>query len=753
MHVVVLAVLWLAGFFLFFYSFQLPNSNPSTQRVEIWQNIHFLLLELVDPVLTENSPPSGWVYFPQRLSILLTAGFILLGAWSWGHFILHRFRPPVGRRTLERHVFAFGVGLTALSLLTLSCGLAGFLSRAFFGGVLVFGCFAEFLSYLQRKDVDGPRGADQPVFNWSPPRFISTDTVFRSACLVAVVPFLLCMLLGAMLPSIDFDVKEYHLQGPKEFFQQGEVGFLPHNVYTSFPFLTEMLVLLSMVLKNDWYSGALVGKVVLMAFAPLTALAVFAAARRWFSPTAAWLALLIHLSTPWTYRISVIAYAEGGLTFFLMASLLAVGIGIERFKSDSDEQGGSQTKLVGRQFMLAGLFAGSAMACKYPGVLSVVIPLGAAVVFGTLGPKTCENRWSVPRRFAACFVFGTLFAIGPWLLKNLTETGNPVYPLLYSVFGGEDWSPEMNEKWKAGHSPDQHSLADLGTKFIDVTTKSDWLSPLLFGFAPLAFLWKKDRARIRWLWLLVGYLFLTWWVFTHRIDRFWVPLIPVVSLLAGAGACWCSHKFWERSAGVAIVAACLFNLAFITTGLCGYNAYLIELKAARLETAEITSPEVVFLNTLRLETGWKVLSVGDAELFDAEFPVVYNTVFDRSIFQDWYTVVRSNRTDVTPKLKSAKEFHQKLAEENVRLIYVNWSEILRYRLTYGYTDFVTPKRFRTLQEGAVLGNNLFPSGLREFDSLNDQEQRQVGTWAPELIRTINGKKYFVTAEIFPVGPL
>jgi hypothetical protein len=56
-----------------------------------------------------------------------------------------------------------------------------------------------------------------------------------------VTPFLLLMLFGAMTPSIDFDVKEYHLQGPKEFFQAGRIGFLEHNVYTSFPFLTEML--------------------------------------------------------------------------------------------------------------------------------------------------------------------------------------------------------------------------------------------------------------------------------------------------------------------------------------------------------------------------------------------------------------------------------------------------------------------------------------------------------------------------------
>ena len=38
-----------------------------------------------------------------------------------------------------------------------------------------------------------------------------------------------------MLPPVDFDVREYHLQAPKEFFQPGRISFLPHNVYANMP--------------------------------------------------------------------------------------------------------------------------------------------------------------------------------------------------------------------------------------------------------------------------------------------------------------------------------------------------------------------------------------------------------------------------------------------------------------------------------------------------------------------------------------
>ena len=138
---------------------------------------------------------------------------------------------------------------------------------------------------------------------------------------ICLTPFVIGLLLGAMSPQTDFDVIEYHLGGPKEWFQRGQIVRLPHNVYTSFPFLSEMLVLAGMVLYGDWQWGALAGQAVIAGFAPLTALGLFAAARRWFSDTTGWLAALVYLTSPWTYRISIIAYAEGGLSCYLFAAL------------------------------------------------------------------------------------------------------------------------------------------------------------------------------------------------------------------------------------------------------------------------------------------------------------------------------------------------------------------------------------------------------------------------------------------------
>lgn len=842
-----LALGWLLAYAVFFYGFSLPN-NPAVSRRDIWLALPELLLANVLPAPPEaNALPSGWCYLPQRFDLMLVAGVILAGAWGLGHLIV-RLLSLAGRKQrsrldrllfAERTVFAFGLGLSGLSLITLGCGLAGWLSRPLLGGLLAVFVAIELglrlWKRLRRKRVVDPnhedaerrisaaeRGVRYTVFG------TRYATGFPVACLLTIAPFLLAMLLGSMLPPVDFDVKEYHLQGPKEFFQNGQITFLPHNVYTSFPSLTEMLSLLAMVLRDDWYRGALAGKAVLMSFAPLTALALYAAGRRWFSPTVGWLAATVHLTTPWVYRISIIAYVEGGLTFYLFATLLAVMLLAENRvpKMDNrrqqafephDENPETGDAVPGTEYsvprtqssaaahdsslipdrsslipfsLLAGLLAGSAMACKYTGVLQVVIPLGGAVCLAPIVLKRPANN-AMPLRTAVqsagVFGLGVLLTIGPWLLKNTVETGNPVYPLMYSVFGGRDWDADLNAKWWAGHSPPTYSPNDLAVKFIDVTAKSDWLSPLLFSLAPLALLLGRNRKSVRWLGLYAGFLFLAWWTFTHRIDRFWVPMIPVISLLAGIGAAgplrlagvigprpslwdsseaaaggttrrevsrhrraaWTPNRWWKLGCGAFIAFAVLFNLAFITTPLCGYNQYLSDLGAARRDT----QTESMRLLNQSLPPESKVLCVGEAQVFDARFRVVYNTVFDDSIVQQWCAEPERGVPATELSLKPAAEIRRTFQKHGITHVFVNWEEILRYRTTYGYTDFVTPKRFADLQRRGVLeGPRLltYPETFPPVQDLSATEQAELRSWAPEVVVNVQGTERMIPLQLFRV---
>ena len=158
-------------------------------------------------------------------------------------------------RPLERTALAFGLGTAGLGVLTLLAGRAGLLSP-----------------WLFRV---GLGSSPWPVLGVSRPwtRQVARDRVSTTSLLTTLVvaPFLVIMLLGSMLPAIDFDVLEYHLQGPKEYYQAGRITFLPHNVYTNMPFGVEMLHLLGMEVLGDWWWGGLVGQLLVALYAPAAA--------------------------------------------------------------------------------------------------------------------------------------------------------------------------------------------------------------------------------------------------------------------------------------------------------------------------------------------------------------------------------------------------------------------------------------------------------------------------------------------------
>lgn len=768
----VISVAWVLGFLWFCFSLNLPN-NQNLPRKLVLEQSDELLAEFLSP---KESPGTkvGWRYLPQRFGLIWPAAIVLIGSWGIGSLSLRGLKVREGLMSLERFVFACAVGLAETSLIVLACGLAGMLTRPVHLGWMVLAVLIELIfQFRDRKNSssENQQASDEPVELSRPGA--TRLWLWRSRTLIACLPFLFCIVMGGLLPQVDFDVKEYHFGGPKEWYQNGAITFLPHNVYTSFPFLTEMLILAGMVIKQNWYWGAVSGNGVLLCFAPLTALGLYSAGKRWYGETAGLFAAGFYLCTPWVYRISNIAYTEGGLSFYLFASLFAGMLAVEKLRASV---GTIDARCNPRNLVVVtGFLAGSAMACKYPGLLSVVIPIGGLILFGTLRGKSPASppasSLSFPKidgKSLLLFTVGVTLAIGPWLLKNAVQTGNPVYPLAYRVFGGRDWDEALNAKWNRAHSPDHHHLSDIPNQIIDVAARNDWQNPLLFSFAPLAFLHRLQRGRTWLLWGFLLYLFLTWWIFTHRIDRFWVPLIPVAALLAGIGAAWpASAKSADRSDGdkplrlvwssflyVICGAMGLFLLAFISSPLSGYNAFLSDLDQAAEATARITAPEIVELNQRLPQESprdKKVLFVGDAEIFDARFPLVYNTVFDQSIFEQWCGKSDAALSSAHRPLKSAEEIRRTFAEQGITHVYVNWLEILRYRTSYRYTDFVTPAKFAELQRMGVLGPAWSTSSAFQlWEDTNPGYRAEVDRWGPTLrVKSPQGD-FLKTFEVFPI---
>lgn len=746
------AVTWVVVFLGCFFNQTLPNNSSPVEtltRGDVGEYIGVQWTTILNPLdYTSNTDAqSGWHNFTERLPFIRTAGILWLAAWALGRLVVGLILGPIQLLHSERTVFDFGAGLSLLTLWTLLCGLTGQLHS----GVLMAPSAAAILMLLMSR-LTGSRSAAAYIVI---PRMAIQEKIHRGMLwflIVIPVPFVLHIFLGGMTPPFDFDVCEYHLQGPKEWLQIGRIQTLRHNVYTSFPFLSEMLSLHAMVLENDWWRGAIAGKLALTSFQFLSAICVFAVCQRWIGTVTGLIAAIALLSTPWTTRISIIAYSEGAITFYLVASIMS-GLLVSATR-DSPH--------CWRCIALTGFLAGSSMAAKYPGLISVVIPVTLFVAWSVWRShsslssrqesETDEFTHASSTALAACsfrrcgvvFAAAVILAVGPWLIKNTVATGNPVYPLAYSVFGANDWSPEMDSKWQRAHSPDDHDVTKLPAHLMDVAVRSDWQNGFLFAFAVPALLMVRRQKVIGWLWAYVLWMLATWWALTHRIDRFWIPLIPVLAVLAGAAWQLSTNRFWRCGMMLALLACCVFNYGFNRLPLVGFHAGLMEMTEARKRPVR---QDLRLLNST-LPKHARVLMVGEAAVFNATFDLMYNTVFDESIFKQWTSAVGDSTSSASTPMKSAEEIESVFREQRITHIYVNWSEILRYRQTYGYTDYVTPDRLIQLQlMGLLAPPNTMSTG--EWNSLDQQQQTEVASWpgAPSLM---NGSRSWNNIQIYRV---
>ncbi|MCH5376650.1 MAG: hypothetical protein JJ992_22015 [Planctomycetes bacterium] len=623
----------------------------------------------------------------DRLFVAVFAGWILLSAGACGWLSLSLAGCGVGRTRFETLLFSVAVGLNELSLLTLLLGLAGALQYpALFWLILV--CVVAAAAHRWRR---GSKSLSPPHTGFP----IVDDRDDGSGFLARhglwlMIPFVILILLGGMMPPWEFDVREYHLQVPKEWYQTGRIDFLPHNVYGNMPLGAEMHALLAMVLVagvGDWWWGALIGKTVLSCFAPLGSLALYAAVRRNVASTAGVAAALLYISTPWVIYVSMTGLNEGVVACYAMLAAAAmvswwrsVHVGEPSRRSESGAESSAAAGRVHGDLVLAGFFAGSAAACKYPALLFVVFPLAVWCWMATRRPQ-----WKP----LGVFLAAALVACGPWYAKNAVLAGNPVYPL---VFGGATRTPQRMEQWNRAHRvpPDsrgrRYTLSQAADSIAQIGWRSRWLSPLLIPLASLAWVDRRHRRLAIALYWLTAWVLLVWWLTTHRIDRFLVPVLPWAAWLAGMGFVWSFWRPWRILAAAVLLAGLAFNFLYVISSGEYDRRLLVSLSELRQdEPSEPGGPSRVspvdrFLNTFVTE-GKRVLLVGDAQPFDLEVLALYSTCFDECLFERWM------------RGRSRQQRLEILKSHHIAYIYFDWSEIARYRSpgNYGFSEWITPE--------------------------------------------------------------
>jgi 4-amino-4-deoxy-L-arabinose transferase-like glycosyltransferase len=658
----------LTTLFLVWVAWSFSQSIYSTadlpqQRATRWELFEYLVLsrEPNHPVSTflrswGDVDLVGWL--SERSSVVAMALAIIAASIALGNLALRAIRLSSDLSRGEWIVFSWGVGTALLSTAIQASGLVGQTSRA---GFYLFTGLAVIGSLLMKSG--RPTNASLPS---------------RGAWIAfgVTLPIILLSYLGALLPTPDYDAHAYHLLGPKEWMEAGRITFLPHNVYTTFPFLTEMFSYLGMILAGDHFRGGLVGQTVLATFGPMTGAAIFFVGQRIYSTEAGLWGAVAYTASPWFYRLSSIPYVEGAMLCYLTIGLLAVSV----------ESAASLAAA-----WVIGVMAGGAFGCKYPALVMVAIPLFTAML--------TQSRERVVAR-GWMFAVGFLSIAGICLARNYVWTGNPIFPLLDPLFGSHHWSVERYEHFRSAHQSTTFDIKEMVEFIQDVVIRSDWQSALAFAGVPFAF----ARGR-RWLGLglvvLIAYQFLIFFVGTHRLDRFFLAILPVAAILSGAGLATLMTAGWRwvviLGAGLIVV----YNTLFCLTPLAGFNLFAERLEKARLVAIDAVSPTLSALRIdRRLDPHATVLYVGLAAVYEAPTRSLYNTVFDESLLSECILDHHHHLPSVLARDACVKN----LRDRETDFIVVDWTWINRYRQpgNYGFPSFVEPALLDRLVREKVL---------------------------------------------------
>jgi hypothetical protein len=654
----------------------LPNQDQDDSRLGLFRAAIVQPLGLARLWVTVGDQV-GPATISDRGPILVYASLILLVAWAAGSLTL-RFLNPQPLGLLLRFVVAMALGVHFVSLATLALGLAGWLDAwvLFWPalGIVVAAGLAEVSALRTPPPPAPPKPLDEPPQRWP----LAILGILSLGIIVQ-------MFLGAMLPPSDFDVRAYHLQVPKEWFQAGLVTFLDHNAYAQMPLGAEMPALAAMTFTGDWQLGGLVGKTIIGFSSLLAVLAVFGIGQRLGNSTAGAIAALVLLGTPWLgymAKLGLVDMASGLLV------LLSFWTAYESRHTPTNS---------GRWTVLAGLLTGAACSVKYPNVVLVALPLAIWIAWPK--PTGEPHRWRSALTTLLLFVLVAAASGGLWYAKNAAFTGNPVYPLLTDWLGPETRDPAAAQRWQAAHDAGPYTLEALRESLSTFALKSRYqgfaLVPILLG---LLFVrrWPKALASI--LVALAIYL-VGWWLLTHRIERFWVPILPLASVAAGlAGVLLWQAARWSRWLVVTLLTlGIVWHTVFLTIFDSKSNGFLAPI--AEL-TRENTRPELLWLNE-HAPPESRVMIVGNGEVYDLTMPLDYATVFDRSNLEQ----LAQGRT--------SDEVHRRLVERGISMLLVDWEWIARYREpdNYGYSDFVEPRVFeRLMRDGVLEPTELGPPG-------------------------------------------
>jgi 4-amino-4-deoxy-L-arabinose transferase-like glycosyltransferase len=374
-----------------------------------------------------------------------------------------------------------------------------------------------------------------------PEKALSWGLILLLLALVATT-----IILGSV-PPVDRDALTHHLFVPKLWLKHGGIYEIPEIPFSYYPMNLDLLYTVPLFFGND-----IIPKYIHFLFALLTGWLVYQYLHKRLGTVYGLFGALFFLSVPIIVKLSITVYVDLGVVFFTTASLLLLLYWAEHH-------------FPWRLLILAGICCGLAAGTKYNGIISMVVLTLLVPPLYQQSARAGQQSNAKALLCAIVFAAASLAAFSPWLIRNYTWTGNPIYPLHNALIqqlhhpateqqktettgiatrlkkitsqGGNAFTARKilyNETWwQTLLLPIRFFIEgqDDNPRYFDGK-----LSPFLLLLPVLAFLFRPPDLRQRreqhfLLWFSLLYFFFTFFQEAMRI-RYIVPIVPPLAILS-----------------------------------------------------------------------------------------------------------------------------------------------------------------------------------------------------------------------------
>lgn len=220
-------------------------------------------------------------------------------------------------------------------------------------------------------------------------------------------------LIGTFGPELGFDALWYHLTLPKLYLQNHTIVHIPGGLlyYSDMPKLVEMLYTAALSFDSE-----ILAKIISFAFGLLSIVALYMLSRKYFDQFISIIIISIFYANLVVGWQSITAYSDLARTFFEILTLFGFLLWVET----------NERKWLIESSVMLGL----AITAKLIALGSLAIFLILIILLGIRQKRTVKQT----SQMLFVYLFICLLIPLPWFIFSYIHTGNPVYPLLSSIY-------------------------------------------------------------------------------------------------------------------------------------------------------------------------------------------------------------------------------------------------------------------------------------------------------------------------------